>query len=191
MEGVFVTGDWQHFENVGSLYPEGPEDVGAAVLKARQWYPVTGEEVRTTLCVTNRRRKAVNDAENKRLALGQPAVWCAYGGRDPRAQPFFCWPGLELQAGKTEGEIKNGIRFTVQSVDLFNCVLKGHAIFTMATASVAELFRPTHALTIDSSQARTLMGGVKIVETDHSFFTLRRLIVALGRSPTGACVQVE
>jgi hypothetical protein len=98
---------------------------------------------------------------------------------------------MELQAGKTEGEIKNGIRFTVETVDIFNCRFRGESTFTIATVSVAELFRPTHALTIDSSQARTLMGGVKVVETGHSFFTLRRLIVALGRSPTGACVQVE
>ena len=61
----------------------------------------------------------------------------------------------------------------------------------MGTALVAGLFRPTHALTIDSAQARTLMGGVRVVETNHSFFSLRRLIVALGRSPTGACVQME
>jgi hypothetical protein len=188
---TYEPGDWQHSKNVGSLYPDGEEDVRAAVAKARQWYPITGEEVQTTLCVTNRRRKAVNDAENKRLAP-TGAIWCAYGGGDTRAQPFFCWPGLELQAGKTEGEIKNGIRFTVETVDMFNCQLKGPtATFTLATVSTAELFRPTHALAIDSSQARTLMGGVKVVETGHNFFTLRRLIVALGRSPTGACVQVE
>ena len=59
---------------------------------------------------------------------------------------------MELQAGKTEGEIKNGIRFTVETVDIFNCRFRGEGTFTMATASVAELFRPTHALTIDSSR---------------------------------------
>jgi len=161
---VYEPGDWEHFKNVGSLYQM---EVGPAVQLARQWYPITGEEVRTTLCVTNRRRKAVNDVENKRLALVQPAIWCPYGGADQRAQSFFCWPGMELQAGKTEGEIKNGIRFTVESVDIFNCRFRGESTFTIATAAVAELFRPTHALTIDSSQARTLMGGVKVVETNH------------------------
>ena len=84
----------------------------------------------------------------------------------------------------------------METVDALNCTLVKETstnplTVTIATASVAIYFRPIHALTIDSSQARTLMGGVRVVETSHSFFTLRRLIVALGRSPTGACVQVE
>ena len=190
----YIPGDWQHFKNVGSLYPPDEDEettLPAAVDTAMRPYPNTGADVQTTLCVANRRRKAVNDAENRRLAPAG-SIWCEYGGEDTRAQSFFCWPGLELQAGQTDNKLKNGIRYTVETVDALNCTLvKETESLTMATASVAVLFRPIHALTIDSSQARTLMGGVRVVETNHSFFTLRRLIVALGRSPTGAYVQVE
>jgi len=186
--GVYEPGDWEHFKQVGLLYTE---NVLTAVAMARLWYPNTGAEVQTTLCVTNKRRKAVNASENRRLAPAG-AIWCEYGGDDTRAQSFFCWPGLELQAGQTDKLMKNGIRHTVVSVDRDECrLLTGGTELAMGTALVAGLFRPTHALTIDSAQARTLMGGVRVVETNHSFFSLRRLIVALGRSPTGACVQME
>ena len=106
------------------------------------------------------------------------------------------WAGLTLQAAATDRQhaLKNALRFTVQAVDAQNCKLArddGGEPLTVPTPGVAKLFRPTHALTIDSSQALTIQGNVLITEVDHPHFTFRRLITGLGRSPTGACIQVR
>ena len=63
--------------------------------------------------------------------------------------------------------------------------------FELKTEDVPKKLRLTYAITYDSSQARTLNGGVILTQTDHRHFTLRRLIVGLGRAPNGADVQVE
>ncbi len=49
----------------------------------------------------------------------------------------------------------------------------------------------SHAITYDSSQARTIYGALRLTQTSHKHMTLRRLIVGLGRAPNGALVQVE
>jgi len=168
--GVYEPGDWEHFKNVGSLYQM---EVGPAMQLARQWYPITGEEVRTTLCVTNRRRKAVNDAENKRLAFQQPAIWCPYGGADQRAQSFFCWPGMELQAGKTEGEIKNGIRFTVDRKRR-----KHTNFFTQTFVSP----HPRMCAQLQANRRGTNMGGGRCSESTPPL--IKTLLDALTRMQT-------
>jgi len=63
--------------------------------------------------------------------------------------------------------------------------------FTMDAAELGTKMRMTYAITYFSSQARTLKGGVRLAQTDSERFTLRHLVVGLGRSPTGANVQVE
>ena len=47
------------------------------------------------------------------------------------------------------------------------------------------------AITYDSSQPRTLLGHVRLTQTDHAHMTLRRLIVGLGRAPEGSQLEVE
>ena len=88
---------------------------------------------------------------------------------------------------------KNALRHNVLTVDAEYCKIareKGDP-FTVPTPDMARLLRLTHALTIDSSQARTIFGNVVVVETDHPLFSLRRLIAALGRSPKACNVQVQ
>jgi len=63
--------------------------------------------------------------------------------------------------------------------------------FIMDAAELGTKMRMTYAITYFSSQARTLKGGVRLAQTDSERFTLRHLVVGLGRSPTGANVQVE
>ena len=62
---------------------------------------------------------------------------------------------------------------------------------TMSTELISHKFVPVHAITYDSSQARTLHGGVRLAQTDHPRMTVRKLIVGLGRAPAGCDVQVE
>jgi len=109
---------------------------------------------------------------------------------------MLLWPGLSIVAEATDRKhgLKNALRHTIKSVDLEKCEItrEGQAIPLMIpTSEVAKLFRLAHALTIDSSQSLTIHGRILIVEADHCYFSLRRLIVALGRSPTGALVQVR
>ena len=123
------------------------------------------------------------------------AILCTYDGENLRQQAMWIWPGLQIQAAKTDRKhgLKNALPHAVLEADDTTCTLsrENGDTFTVPTADMTKLFRLTYALTIDSSQARTLMGRVLVVETDHKFFSLRRLIVALGSSPKACNVQVQ
>jgi hypothetical protein len=63
--------------------------------------------------------------------------------------------------------------------------------FVMTTEELGRKMRMTYAISYFSCQARTLKHGVRLAQTDSARFTLRHLIVGLGRSPLGANVQVS
>ena len=63
--------------------------------------------------------------------------------------------------------------------------------FKKTKAEVAAKLRLTHAVTYFSSQARTIRGSLRLSDTSHGRFTLRHLIVGLGRAPNGCDVEVE
>ena len=63
--------------------------------------------------------------------------------------------------------------------------------FMMSEEDLARTMRLTHAFTYYSSQAQTIRGELRLCDTDHRHFTLRHLIVGLGRAPRGDIVQVE
>ena len=63
--------------------------------------------------------------------------------------------------------------------------------FMMSKQDLAKTMRLTHAFTYYSSQARTIRGALRLCDTDHRHFSLRHLIVGLGRAPRGDVVQVE
>ena len=63
--------------------------------------------------------------------------------------------------------------------------------FVLDTSEVPAKLRLSHAITIDSSQARTIYGNVFVTQTNHAHFSLRRLIVALGRVPDACQLEVE
>ena len=62
--------------------------------------------------------------------------------------------------------------------------------FKMTEKDLAINMRLTHAFTYFSAQARTIYGPLRLYQTDHPHFTLRHLIVGLGRAPNGASVEV-
>ena len=135
-----------------------------------------------------------NQTENSRLAP-PGAIPCVYEGADPRAQSMLLWPGLKLVAGLTNRKhgLKNALGWVVQEVDHAWCTVldNNQRSITVPTTDVAGLFRLTHGLTIDSSQSMTLQGRVLVVESDHKHFSLRRLIVALGRVPRADMIHVQ
>ena len=63
--------------------------------------------------------------------------------------------------------------------------------FEMKATDIGIKMRLTHAICYFSCQARTITNGIRLTQTRSKFFTLRYLIVGLGRSPVGSVVQVE
>ena len=94
--------------------------------------------------------------------------------------------------------IKNGTRYKVIEIaqdvtTLYQVNDKDEQVgetCTMTPQEVGEKLLLSHAITYDSSQARTIYGDLRLMQTDHKMMTLRRLIVGLGRAPDGALVQV-
>ena len=113
------------------------------------------------------------------------------------------WTGIVLQSAVTEKTarhvLENALRYRVRRVtanytELVRINDHGKelgALFKLQTADVPQKLRLTYAITYDSSQARTLSGGIRLTQTNHPRMTLRRLIVGLGRAPDGADVEVE
>ena len=63
--------------------------------------------------------------------------------------------------------------------------------FIMSTAELGKNMRLSYAITYFSSQARTINGPLRLAQTSHKNFTLRHLIVGLGRGPVSQDIQVE
>ena len=61
----------------------------------------------------------------------------------------------------------------------------------MPEKEVVRDLRLQHAITYDSSQARTIYGPLRLEQTDHRHFSHRRLIVGLGRGPVGSQISVR
>jgi hypothetical protein len=51
--------------------------------------------------------------------------------------------------------------------------------------------RLSYAITYFSSQARTINGPLRLAQTSSRNFSLRHLIVGLGRGPSSRDIQVE
>ena len=141
------------------------------------------------------------------------------GVRKPRdanlPQDMKIWEGIVLMARVKGGMLKvkqedddwvtlqNGRRYQVVAIAVTEggatefemaCVddedKKVSETFMMSEEDLARTMRLTHAFTYYSSQARTIRGELRLCDTDHRHFTLRTLIVGLGRAPRGDIVQV-
>ena len=110
---------------------------------------------------------------------------------------------IKTAGGKTF-TLQNGRRYQVMAIAVTEdgstefemaCVNdkdeKVSETFMMSEEDLARTMRLTHAFTYYSSQARTIRGELRLCDTDHRHFTLRTLIVGLGRAPRGDIVQVE
>ena len=190
-------GDQEHFDLVGNIYPCHGTTLDGALRRVREAYPVRRplEQCQTLLCVTNKCRIALNQRLNAFHARKDAIlVKCA------ATQDVRLWPGLVLQAAITDRtHLINALRYRVVEVTEETTLLVrvndtdevvGEP-FSMPTENVPLKLRLTYAITYDSSQARTLYGNVRLVQTDHSHMTLRRLIVGLGRAPEGRQLEVE
>ena len=116
------------------------------------------------------------------------------------------WERIVLMArcGSNEKHLKNGVRYKIvahtdegdedPNFELRRVKDQGEVVgesFLMTKTEPGSKMRLTHAITYFSSQARTVVGGLRLAQTNSRLFTLRHLIVGLGRAPIGADVQVE
>ena len=112
------------------------------------------------------------------------------------------WQGIVLMAivPQSTALVKNGVRYEVLNVEgdnHFELVASNDDGARTATSFIVnkkELgsnFRLTHALTYFSAQARTIHSSIRLAQTGHKNFTLRNLVLGLGRAPRGCDVQVE
>ncbi len=194
-------GDQAHFDFTGSIYPRTGIILEQALDRAREKYPVRRPDIDadTTLCVSNRCRIAINARINAHRAPAD-AILVKADPEDEAQQDMRLWPGLVLQACKTDRKhFRNALRYKVLAVDAEVCSLVrindnaeqlGDHL-TIPTIMVPSVLRLCFAITYDSSQARTLLGNVRLTQTDHTHMTLRRLIVGLGRAPEGSQLEVE
>ena len=89
---------------------------------------------------------------------------------------------------QSTGLVKNGVRYEVLVAEdaMFELAAINDDGVHTATSFIVDKkelgsnFRPTHALTYFSTQARTIHGGVRLAETNHRNFTL---LLSLGARP--------
>jgi len=193
-------GDSRHFDIVGSIYP-GRATLAEALEKVRAEYPRRRalEENDTVLCVSNQCRIQVNARLNQFHAK-EDAVLVAAASDQAGAQDMRLWPGIVLQSAVTDRKnLRNALRYRVVAVDqgvtrLVRVDDRQAVVgeeFAVPTPEVPIKLRLCYAITYDSSQARTLVGNVRLAQTGHAHFSLRRLIVGLGRAPEGSQIEVE
>ena len=165
------------------------------------------EPPETTLCISHRRREAVNEAVNLKLREAHPDAVFVYKPKDfpakiaNRPQDMYLWPGITLVAKvpSEDRKLKNGFRYKVLDIgELFIELSKldkddaeSGDSFVLPKPEVASKLRLTHAITYFSSQARTITGSLRLTETKSERFTFQCLIVGLGRAPNGWDVEVE
>ena len=162
----------------------------------------------TTLCITHHCRVRVTAQVHNALARTESVfVPAACGDKADANQPqdMKVWKGLVLMARcGSETHFRNSVRYKVVEItdegdaepyfELSRVKDEGEVVgesFMMNKTELGSKMRLTHAITYFSAQARTIVGGLRLAQTDSKLFTLRHLIVGLGRAPIGADVQVE
>ncbi len=136
-----------------------------------------------------------------------------------RPQSIWLHRGLIVQAclQKTETNLRNGLRYCLldfqvdensdraryqfEPTDQFGHLPLIHygtpieprdveAAFWLSEEEVVKKLRLTYAVTYFSAQAATIRQPLRLEDTEHPRYTIRHLIVGLGRAPVGHRVQV-
>jgi hypothetical protein len=206
--------DFPHFQFVGSIYP-GKMLLSEALPQARDKYASAGRLfLGTTLCITHRCRVLINAAVNVAMArsgavlvLKNPDKRSEHVKEANQPQDMWIYKGIVLIARcKTrEKHLKNGVRYKVREItdeeedDQHNFEMIGVTdddqeigeSFIMTAAELGNKMRLSYAITYFSSQARTINGPLRLAQTSSKNFSLRHLIVGLGRGPSSRDIQVE
>ena len=84
--------------------------------------------------------------------------------------------------------VKNGMFYKVQGI--LDDTVEFEGAIKLPSKFVAKNMRLVHALTIQSSQGRTLPGPVEII-SKHPRFTRKHLMICLSRATLASLVQVR
>ena len=103
-----------------------------------------------------------------------------------------------------EKHLKNGVRYKVRAITEeedeqhnFEMIAvtdddeESGESFIMTADELGNKMRLSYAITYFSSQARTINGPLRLAQTSSKNFSLRHLIVGLGRGPSSRDIQVE
>ena len=121
---------------------------------------------------------------------------------------MWIYKGIVLIA-KCKGNaknIKNGVRYRVKEIteeeeeenkhnfEMIAVADDNREIgesFIMTPEDIGSKMRLSYAITYFSSQARTINGPLRLAQTSNKNFTLRHLIVGLGRGPVSRYIQLK
>ena len=206
-------GDMDHYVFVGGISLKYGISLEDALDEARERYPACGNMFEgTTLVVDHRCRILVNSTVNRWQSAFHEHIVIEAGpvtrGMANILQDMRIWQGIVLMAvcKSTDAMLRNGLRCQVADWDADKAPGGDAKVrlsrlgddaqlisepFEVGRDVVAEKLHLTHALCYFSVQARTIRGPLRLAQTDHEHFTLRHLIVGLGRAPDGSCVEVE
>ena len=117
-----------------------------------------------------------------------------------KGQSLHIWPGLILQSSCIEKKsnkivsynLKNGLCYRVLEInnEIVTFIQLDNNLDNIGESMVPYKSLLRYALTYHKSQATTIPGSLRLAQTDHKYFTLRHLIVGLGRGPLGVNIQV-
>ena len=157
--------------------------------------------------MSNNYRKEINAEYNKKeYALHEDAVHIKYEAPPTnKGQSMYIWPGIILQSYCTDSKSNKDMKYNLKT-GLFYKVLEisknvklvkldkdmnnTDEEMSIPIEIIPQKLLLSYAFTYYKSQARTIKGSIRLAETHHKHFTLRHLIVGLGRAPLGEFVQV-
>ncbi len=183
------------FAFIQSLRPGTPEarPLAEALADARARFPRTTREADWVLCLSHRKRMALNRQMNQRkkppgaLFFRHVLLLPACGdltGNQP--QSMWLWPGITLVGAG--GQCPKGILVEVTSLSEEEVALSNGA--TLRREQVCRCTRLAHCLCYASVQGLTLPGVVRLEDTDSPLFCLRKLYVGISRATAAGKVEV-
>ena len=162
-----------------SRQEESVEDLVAA---GRQTFRCAGPWD-TTICVTHATRQLINQKTNRREARGRDSV--QIHGRDGL---MLLWPGLRLIGTGFSPKVTTGAFYEVAEAGE---TIKLVGDIELTQEEVGKYLRLAHAITIDSSQSKTLGGKIRVVESGHRHMTHERLLVAASRATSSELLAIH
>ncbi len=156
--------------------------IRAGLELALERYPPRDERARWNLTVTHRRRMKINDEIQRSLAKNiEPKKWI-----EDAEVPFHIFPGtLLIGRNNDHSKVKTGA-FLV-ATDFDDTGVEMHDEFDMKPfkltfEQVAKHTRLRHAMTLYSTQGRSLLGTIEIHDWNNRHFSSTSLYVALSRA---------
>ena len=159
-------------------------------------FPLSDKYADHTLCISHKRRMAINKAYNDRQKTDE-SIFVKVGKQHSTTNPpqdFWCFPGQLLMCctERNKTDFFNGLFVTVQSVSSERVRVKatGKRPVSLSIAEAGQL-RLTHALCYASVQGYTLRDKlIRLLDVKHHNFTSRHLLVGMSRASSSTLVEV-